>query len=52
MNREKVGLAVSGMETRKLHTEEEKSWSYYGCSLSPGIAAQISHALHWDKKVI
>ena len=35
-------------------TQKQKSWvaSYYGCSLSLGEAARISHALHWDKKVI
>ena len=39
----------------KYCTQEEKTnWvaPYYGCSLSPGKAAQISHALHWDKKII
>ena len=32
----------------------KKNWiaPYYGCSLPLGKAAQISRALHWDKKVI
>ena len=50
--RKRVGLTVGGMKT--LHTERKTSWEapYYGCSLSLGKAAQISHALHWDKKII
>ena len=34
------------------HRKKQKSWvaPYCGCSLSPGKAAQMSHALHWDKK--
>ena len=42
--------------TRKHFTQEnthQKTWvaPYYG-SLSPGKAARISHALHWDKTVL
>ena len=40
----RVGLTAGGMETQKHCTQ--------GCSFSPGEAAQISSALHWDKNVI
>ena len=56
----KIHVKVWGiMEiTKTPHTgknnKENNNWvaPYYGCSLSPGKAAQMSHALHWDKKVI
>ena len=36
------------------HRKKQKNWvaPYYGCSLSQGKAARISHALHWDQKII
>ena len=36
------------------HRKKQKKWvaPYYGCSIFPEKAAQISHALHWDKKII
>ena len=40
--------------TKILHTGKKKSWiaPHYVCLLSPGKAARIFRALHWDKKVI
>ena len=37
-----------------VHRKQQNNWvaPYYGCSLSPGKAARISRALHWDKKII
>ena len=44
-----VGISAGGVETRTRCTQGE-SWvaPCYGCSLSPGKAARISRALHWD----
>ena len=52
--RKRVGLTAIYGNMKTLHTGEKKSWValYYGCLLSLGKAAQISCALHWDKKVI
>ena len=52
--RKSVGLTAGGMETRTHGTQGGGSWvaPYYGCSVSPGKADVISHALHWDNKVV
>ena len=49
-----ICLELGGLLKHENTAHRGKNWvaPYYGCSLSPGKAAQISHALHWDKKMI
>ena len=49
--RKGVGLTAVGLENAHRRKKNLVAPPYYGCSLSPGKAARISCALHWDKKV-